>query len=325
MEALDKPRERFAAIVDTLTEAALADLPDFGTDLLIRTAASQSQNIAELKRGIQAMRSSLPDGTVVSTHDFEALAGFAEANGLPLTDVQKGVTVDEGSGRIISFEYKERSLTDLGALSGLAALKILTLPDCGVLDISPLAGLISLEKLILSRNQIQDISALSNLTLLKVLSMNGNGIQDISALASLTSLIYLNFNENRVQDVSALSGLLLMKRLYLNGNRIQDVSSLAGLNLLEKLSLYGNQVQGISALSGLALLESLELDFNAAQDVSALTGLASLNYLQIKMPQGTAEVTGLENLTAALLEKGARIEGVWPSDDGSPGRWKWIL
>lgn len=248
MSTLDKPRERFEAIVDALT-AVVIQSSNLDTGLLTRTAASQSQNLAGLEQELRAMRIPLSNGLVVCAPDFEALAGFAEANALSLEDIQDGVGVDGGSGRVISLACLSKRISDTGALSGLTSLRDLHLSGNQIQDISTLSGLTSLKRLILYENQLQDIFALTGLTSLSSLDLSKNRIQDISALTFLTSLTQLRLSDNQIHDISAFSGLSSLKELVLYRNQIQDISALSGLTSLAHLTMDKPEHEKGSAVS----------------------------------------------------------------------------
>lgn len=235
MKTLEESRKRFAEIMDTLAEAAVQS-PNLDAELLTRTATSESQNLAELERGLRAMRTSFQNGVSVFAPDFEALAEFAQVNDLILGEIQP-LDVDEASGRITFFECSGSPISDLEQLSCLTSLKELHLQKNRIQDISALAGLTSLNLLCLNYNQIQDLSALSGMTSLKNLQLYGNQIQDISALSGLTTLTSLDLSGNQIHDISALSGLVSLNVLCLERNHIQDISRLTGLTSLRFLNI----------------------------------------------------------------------------------------
>lgn len=275
MKTFEDSRQRFAVIVDTLAEAAVQSY-DLGAALLTRTATSESQNLAEVKLELQAMRTPLPNGIAVFTPDFEALADFAQANGLGLEDIQDGAGVKETSGRVVSFRCVSKRISDTGALAALTSLESLQLSFNRIQDITALSSLTSLKELFLFKNRIQDISPLSDLTALTLLRISDNQIQDISALSRLTSLKVLAIDNNQIQDISALANLTSLNNLFLRNNRIEDITVLSGLASLTQLSLGGNRIQNISALSGLTSLKTLlihrlqNLDKDAAAEFDAL-------------------------------------------------------
>lgn len=216
MRTLEQSRTRFAEIVDTLTDVVVQP-GHLDAGLLVRTAARESRNLAELEQELRAMRTSLPNGLEVCTPDYEALAGFAVANGLDLAVLEGGIMVDERSRRVVFLEYTNEKIA--------------------IRDVEALSGLTSLEDLRLDRNEIHDISALSGLTSLKKLYLSQNRIGDISSFSSLTSLKELDLNDNQIADISALSDLTSLNQLFLFGNGIQDISALAGLTSLSFLMI----------------------------------------------------------------------------------------
>lgn len=182
MTTFTESRERFAEIVDALTDTVLAvQSSNLDTEMLTRTAAKESQNIAELGLELRAMRSPLPSGLMVCAHDFEALARFADVNGLGLDEIEYGVEVDSGKGRVITLRCEMMQISDISGLSHLT----------------------SLNRLFLDGTLIEDISALSGLTALTYLSLRGNDIQDLSPLTCLSSLRTLWCNEPRHSECAS--------------------------------------------------------------------------------------------------------------------------
>lgn len=236
MKTVEEARIRFTKIVDSLT-GVIVETPDLDADLLTRTAASQSHNLAGLEQELRAMRTSLPNGLEVWTPDYEELARLAEANGLGLKDIQDGAAVDETDGRVIRLQCKGRQISDPAALARLISLQELDLPWNGIQDISALAGLTSLKVLTLDGNQIRDLSALSGMTSLKELHLFRNLVQDLSPLSELVNLEWLGVSGNQIHEISALSGLTSLKTLFLSASQIQDISALSSLTSLQHLMI----------------------------------------------------------------------------------------
>ena len=117
-------------------------------------------------------------------------------------------------------------LTDVSALLGLSALRILFLSSNKLTDVSALSGLSALAALDLSNNQLTDVSALSGLRALTTLYLHYNQLTDVSALSGLSALTTLDLSSNELTDVSALSGLRALRELYLSHNQLTDVSAL---------------------------------------------------------------------------------------------------
>jgi Leucine-rich repeat (LRR) protein len=85
---------------------------------------------------------------------------------------------------------------DIGALSALTGLEILTLRSCGIADLSPLSALINLHYLDIRGNGVVDLSPLVPLINLSYLDIRGNSVVDLSPLARLTALEYVDFRDN---------------------------------------------------------------------------------------------------------------------------------
>jgi internalin A len=255
------------------------------------------------------------------THLYAAGKDIVELTGLEhatnLTYLNLGVAFRQGSGVP---EVRANRITDISALSRLAALRWLNLGDNQVTDISALSGLTNLETLILYANQVTDISALSGMVRLSYLDLGRNRITDASALAGLVNLVWLDMSNNQLADISPLSGLIALETLSLDrtglesihalsalqnlrslslaGNRITEIAGLSGLTSLETVILYGNKITAVPALSNLPNLKSLALGINRITDISGLTGLPSLEAVDLKHNQITAipPLAELQNL-----------------------------
>ncbi|TKJ36356.1 MAG: hypothetical protein CEE38_11085 [Planctomycetes bacterium B3_Pla] len=255
------------------------------------------------------------------THLYAAGKDIAELTGLEhatnLTYLDLGVAFRQGSGVP---EVRANRITDISALSGLAALTWLNLGDNRITDISALSGLTNLETLTLYGNQVADITALADLVRLSYLDLGRNRITDASVLAGLVNLAWLDMSNNQLADISPLSGLIALETLLLDrtglesihalsalqnlrslslsGNRISEISGLSGLTSLETVILYGNRITAIPALSNLPNLKSMALGVNRIADISGLPGLPALEAVDLKHNQITAipPLAELQNL-----------------------------
>ena len=204
-------------------------------------------------------------------------------------------------------DLSSRTISDIGALAGLTALRVLRLEDNGVVDLGPLSALTGLRVLDLSSNAIADVGPLSALTELERLNLSGNRIADVSALSGLTGLKVLLLDGNRIADVLPLWSLQGLLHLGLAGNRVADIGLLAELASLQRLDLTGNRVSDVSPLGDLSRLVWLRLAGNPVAQMSPLGRLTLLRWLWLD-----AGVVGREALEAPGRAHGTplRIEGV---------------
>ena len=84
-------------------------------------------------------------------------------------------------------------ISDLSPLSGLTALKTLTLSDDHLVDLSPLAGL-DLTSLDVSSNQVVDLSPLRNMSNLTRLILPFNHVTDLSSLDGIAGLATIDLS-----------------------------------------------------------------------------------------------------------------------------------
>ena len=149
---------------------------------------------------------------------------------------------------LTNLEISQNNISDLGPLSSLEFIDILSLFSNQIRDIAPLSELTTLRILELGDNSIQDVSPLSGLIFLEVLSLPGNQITDITPLVSLNKLWLLDINDNQVDDIAVVSSLTGLQWLWMESNRIQDLSALRNLSSLMTLRLQNNQIDDLSAL-----------------------------------------------------------------------------
>jgi len=133
-------------------------------------------------------------------------------------------------------------------------------------DIGPLSRLTHVLILSLDNNQIEDISALGSLSTLYSLSLSYNNISDISALKGMTKVDWLHLGANKIHDIGVLGGLTQLEYLILWNNQINDLSPLKDLTKLRHLDLRENNISDISALFGLSNLRHLDLSGNPVSE-----------------------------------------------------------
>jgi hypothetical protein len=90
--------------------------------------------------------------------------------------------------RIHRLNFNQTTLDNLSLLSGLTALRALSLRGTKVSDLSPLEGLSALQDLNLISTPVSDLSPLSGLTALQGLFLRGTKVSDVSPISSLVAL-----------------------------------------------------------------------------------------------------------------------------------------
>ena len=180
---------------------------------------------ANLAAAIRAY-TDLPPDAEITTHTMARLTRLWRISDDPITNL----TGLEYAVNLVALSlYRQNTITDFSALSGLRELRFLELAGTGISDISILSALTKLKVLHLYENTFQDISVLAGLTNLKILELWNNQISSITPLTGLTHLTYLDLHNNQISNVSPLVGLVNLEELYLAGNPIEDFSPLRTL------------------------------------------------------------------------------------------------
>ncbi len=218
-----------AAVIAMLTlpaAAVVVNFPDPNLEAIIRETINK------------------PAGDITDA-DLAGLTSLdaSERNISDLTGLEYCVNLDEiHAGR--------NPVKDISAISGLTALRVVSLQDTRVSNIEALAGLVNLESLALYNNtypnaedKISDLSPLSNLSNLGSIIIGGNRISDLTPLANLHGLYVVQVNDNLVSDISPLAGLTNLSIVELTANDITDISALVnnpGISTGDKVGLIGN-------------------------------------------------------------------------------------
>jgi hypothetical protein len=198
---------------------------------------------------------------------------------------------------IHELDFVSQPLINLAPLSGLSALRRLSLGGTQVSDLAPLSGLNALHTLDLHDTQVVDLAPLSGLNALQKLYLHDTQVSDVAPLAGLSSLHTLSLDCTQVSDLSPLSGLRALHMLSLEGTQVGDISPLAELSALRTLSLQGTQVINLEPLSGLKALQTLHLHNTRVDDLTPLSRLGALRMLSLGGTQVT-DLTPLSDLSA---------------------------
>ena len=176
---------------------------------------------------------------------------------------------------------RQNGISDLSALSGMGILSSIDLSENAITHIGPLGELTTLGDLRLNHNRITDLSPLAALTNLWALDIRDNPIADLSPLTALTSLQYLYASETAASDIEALSAMVNLTLLDLSRNLVSELSPLAELTSLEFLYVSDAAVSDIEPLSRLTSLTTLDLSGNEVSELSALSGMSALRELKL--------------------------------------------
>ena len=187
-------------------------------------------------------------------------------------------------------DLERTRVSDLAALSELAALTELRLGNTAVVDLGPLSDSTSLTRLWLTQAPVSDLSPLAKLTSLVGLWLRGTPVRDIAPLSGLTALVGLELSDTLIgletgdteaADLSHLSGLTRLTDLRLSRTGVASIAPLSALRALTVLRLEGTEVRDLTPLEGLVALTDLRLNDTAVSDLMPLSGLAGLMELRL--------------------------------------------
>ena len=227
---------------------------------------------------------------------------------LPPAEWLSALLAEKPASAVTRLDLRDRNLTYVSALAGLADLETLDLSGNAVADAWPLAGLVNLKRLNLSGNRIGDVSALAGLTGLEALDLSGNAVADAWPLAGLVNLKRLDLSGNPLGDVSALAGLAGLEVLVLDGGGVAEVLPLASLPRLARLDLSDNAVADVRLLAELRSLARLDLSGNRIAAVDPLGDLSHLLWL---------DLTGNPVADAAPLGRLTALRWLWLNADSA--------
>lgn len=159
--------------------------------------------------------------------------------------------------------------TDLGAISGLSQLEVLSVQFAGNLP----------------AETMWNTDALTGLTL-KRLEIDNYSLSDLTDIGGLTSLQELWLTRCPLTDLSPLANLTGLETLYLGGingvglqNAIRDLTPLAGLTRLQRLSLVGFEGD-LSPIAALPLTQ-LTIAWSTVSDYSPLASMKTVSDLAL--------------------------------------------
>ena len=248
-----------------------------------------------------------PAGVEAPSDNADGLRGTGVPR-LPPGGWLSALLAEKPASAVTRLDLRDRNLTDISALAGLADLEMLDLADNAVADAWPLAGLVNLKRLDLSGNRIGDVSALAGLAGLEALDLSGNAVADAWPLSGLVNLKRLDLSGNPLGDVTALAGLAGLEVLVLDGGGVAEVLPLALLPRLARLDLSGNALADVTLLAELRSLARLDLSGNRIAAVDALGDLSHLLWL---------DLTGNPVADAAPLGRLTALRWLWLDADSA--------
>ncbi len=220
----------------------------------------------------------------------------------------------------------QASVSDVGALAKLAALRKLDLRNNHIGSVAPLAGLSKLTALLLTGNQASDLSTLAALTRLTTKDFDASSADKVVfadrrieaavraelkldpkqplsklLLSQVETLDLSEVSDKAPLKLAGLENLTGLYELYLPDLGITDASVIGKLTNLESLDLGGNALSDVSFVKSLPQLAYLVLDDNKISDIAALGGLHELEELylagnKIRDARAVANLTKLTDL-----------------------------
>lgn len=194
----------------------------------------------------------------------------------------------------------ELLIEDYAPLSGLTALRILSMSGCALsdTDLAHISGLTSLTELSINDNHITSLTDLSQLTALEFLNASENELTTTVDIAAFPALRYLHLTDNELYDLNGLTELTELLYLDITKNSVTDLEPLAGLTKLEELYLRGNRPSNVKKLSNLPALTRLDLSNCGLASLSVVNNFKALKALYA----GENEIASLSTFNKQLEE-----------------------
>jgi len=224
----------------------------------------------------------------------------------------------------------------LQIITGLPALKELTLSNCSLSNITPLEKAVLLTHLDLNNNAVRDLSPLATLTELKTLNLSHNAITSLAGISGNIGITNLDISFNSVESLSPLAALTALTELNANNNSIVELGDISQLQALSKLSLNNNKLTNVNTVAACLGIVELNISTNNLTDIASLAQLSKLMYLDFsynsvveipEFPKDCALVTingannqiakldnlgGLDNLNNVHMDYNTEIATVEP-------------
>jgi Leucine-rich repeat (LRR) protein len=177
------------------------------------------------------------------------------------------------------------SIEDAGFLSGLTALRKLTLWRNKIKDLRPLENLQHLELLCIGDNPVTSLVPLAGLSKLRLLNLESGRNLDVSVLKNVPNLTHLNLSHTGAKSCASVWNLTQVRKLEMRGCYLQDADFLKGLINLYNLDLESNKIVSVDFLKEMKALYWLNLYGNEVShfDLSYFKHPYSLSVLRLEM------------------------------------------
>jgi internalin A len=192
---------------------------------------------------------------------------------------------------------------DLGHLSALSELSVLSASGSSIRDLSPLAMPNKLEFLWLHFTDVKDLRPLSKLSSLRLLGISSTTVSNLTPLARLQNLQYLYLHDTAVGDLSPLADLRKLEALALTRSKVTDLGPLRRVKSLRILMVDHTSIESLKPIESLTGVEVLGLSWASVNDFAPLCGLFNLRILDVSGTQfeDLGLLVGLDNLTDLVL------------------------
>jgi hypothetical protein len=184
---------------------------------------------------------------------------------------------------MIGFEFPYSFLwplaADLSPMLDLPQLERLSLPSAPLTALPDLTGLPALRWLTIDAALVADLVPLASASLLERLDARGcgltgggerGGLTDLTPLAGLVHMHWLDLSCHRISDLGPLAGLTALEHLDLEANAIVHLEPLAGLTALTYLDVRWSAVSALETMQGWPMLERLRADRSSVRDLRPL-------------------------------------------------------
>jgi hypothetical protein len=168
---------------------------------------------------------------------------------------------------------------DLGRLTELTELQLLSLCDTVLSDLSGLAGVANLVEIDCAATQVSDLAPVAGLSKLQTLDCHRTHVSDLAPVAGLPNLRTLGCYITRVNDLAAVAGLSDLQMLDCSNTPVSDLAPVVGLTSLHTLACSNTEVSDLAPVAGLTDLRVLECSNTQVSDLAPLAGLINLRTL----------------------------------------------
>lgn len=205
---------------------------------------------------------------------------------------------------------RERKVSTVLPLEGLANLKTLVLQNNRVRDLRPLSGMGRLKHLNCLDNEIAELDALRPLRHLRELVLGENPLRSLKPLEDLPKLRELRLSTNQVRAFAKCERFPRLLSLEIYGEAaVSNFQRWPEMPALKKLNVH--KVKDLHAIDRFKSLETLELSDGKFSNLSLLRELKALTHVVLRgsKPLDAAPLGGLYGLRRILIHA-PRVEGL---------------